>query len=476
MRKGKSTRLGSRFARQKTNNMLLQGGGAETLQDRGSIQTASNHTLNPYYNNNFIARWQEYVRWYATSWEARKIVDIPVQDALREPVELHGLEERDRDLLLESYMALELDKQLRRALVQERLLGGCVLLGVFKRPQEEETAEPLPLSEIAQGDLEAVNLVDVGRLSRPDYDTDPFSVAYDRIESLQVTGVQVHASRLCVFDGTPLLGRGSQMIMESFRYNPCGFGESVLAPLYDLLVRVIGTQQGAYHLVNLASVLVLAADNLRLLNATGSPAKAKLEEMAEQISIYRAAIVDLKGVEFKQHAASFGSVPELVMTFLQILSAGSDIPATRFLGQAPGGLNATGTSDLENYYNSIRAWQQTHIKPIQRKLFDWVGCSLWGGPVWLEKSKGLTFEYPPLWNQTALEKAQTESTVALFIRSLTELGVISAESALQELKDRGIFMSDVQPGDFMSMVGDTYETSETLETSLGRGFRAFTHE
>lgn len=468
----KQQRPGSRFARQVTKNTLLQGGGAETIQDRGSIQTASTHTLNPYYNNNFIARWQEYIRWYSTAWEARKIVDIPVQDALREPVELHGLDEKDRLLLEEKYVELQIDKQLKRALVQERLLGGCVMLGVFRRPQEEETARPLAIESIGQGDLAAVNVVDVGKLSRPDFETDAFSVDYDRVTQVQINGVVVHASRLCVLDGSPLLGRGSQMIMENFRYNPCGFGESVLAPLYDLLVRVVGTQQGAYHLVNLSSVLVLAAENLRMLNATGSPARAKLQEMAEQISIYRAAIVDAKGVEFKQHNASFGSVPELVMTFLQILSAGSDIPATRFLGEAPGGLNSTGRSDLENYYNMIRAWQQSHIMPIQRKLYDWVGASLWGGPAWLEKSKELTFEYPALWNQTALEKAQTESTVALFIQALAQSGLISPESALKELKDKGIVSPDTQIGDFLSGMAEGMD--EGMDVSLGDGFHAYT--
>lgn len=466
-------RIHRRTASQRTKNTLLRGAGGETLQDRGSLQTASQHTLHPYYNNNFIGRWQEYVRWYMTSWEARKIVDIPVQDALRESVELHGLMEEDKLRVEEKYAQLNLNNQLTRAMIQERLLGGSVLLGIFERPCDEETAEPLKYASLRAGDLKAVNVVDVSRLSRPVFDTDPFSCHYDKVDQLQVNAVQVHASRMCILDGKPLLGRGSQMILENFRYNPCGFGESVLAPLYDLLIRVIGTQQGAYHLVNLSSVLVMAADNLRMLNATGSPAKAKLEEMAEQISIYRAAIVDAKGVEFKQHSANFGSVPELVMTFLQLLSAGSDIPATRFLGQAPGGLNATGESDLENYYNSIAAWQKNHVMPAQRRLYDWVGASIWGGEVWRVKSKDLELVYPPLWNQTALEKAQTDSTVALFIRSLFEIGIIDISTAIGELKDREVFMTDVQAGDYLSA---SPGANETVENPLGGGFKAFTRE
>lgn len=51
------------------------------------------------------------------------------------------------------------------------------------------------------------------------------------------------------------------------------------------------------------------------------------------------------------------------MSFAQ-LQRGLDILATRFLGQAPGGLNATGESDLQNYYNMIDAFQRLVIGPL----------------------------------------------------------------------------------------------------------------
>ena len=69
--------------RQPIRNMMLDGGGASGNGDRGALQHAAQRTSNPYYSNNFLYRWQEYTRWYMTSWEARKIIDIPVDDALR---------------------------------------------------------------------------------------------------------------------------------------------------------------------------------------------------------------------------------------------------------------------------------------------------------------------------------------------------------------------------------------------------------
>ena len=78
--------------RQPIRNMMLDGGGASGNGDRGALQHAAQRTSNPYYSNNFLYRWQEYTRWYMTSWEARKIIDIPVDDALRLPFEITGVD------------------------------------------------------------------------------------------------------------------------------------------------------------------------------------------------------------------------------------------------------------------------------------------------------------------------------------------------------------------------------------------------
>ena len=435
----------------KTTNAMLTGAGAGTKQDRGSLQSGDNATLNPYFNNNFIARWQEYIRWYMTSWEARKLVDIPIQDALREPVEIAGIDEETSLKLMDAYEAFDADRQLRRALIQERLLGGSLILGVFTRPETEEVATRLHPSAIARGDLLALNVVDVSMLQRPVWVQDPFDPDFDRLGEITIQGVKTHTSRLIVFDGQSLLSRNRQILMGMTRVNPVGFGESVLAPLYDLLVRATGTQQGAYHLVNLASCLIIGVKELRVLKTINNKAVEKLEEIQEMLSIYRGAIVDGEDVDFRNYSASFGSVPELVMTFMQLLSAASDIPATRFLGQAPGGLNATGQADLENYYNNIRAWQQQHLKRAQRKLFDWFGAHLWGWKEWKQRSEKLELKYKPLWNISAMEQATVDNTYVQAINALVQAGIIDAPSAMEELKKRDIFKGEVAPGDPLAL-------------------------
>ncbi len=322
-RKGRARKTHNRAATKQTfQNTILRGVGGETLQDRSAHSSAAS-SLHPYFNNNFIARWREYVQLYMTSWEARKIVDIPIQDALREPVTIHGLSEIDLKKLMDGYEALNAEKQLRRALIQERLLGGALILPVLARGKDEDTDSQLSTVTILPGDLKTFNVIDISKLGRGEYEDDCFSPEYDQIKTLHINGTIVHASRLLIFDGAPLFNFSGQRVMENFRFNPVGMGESVLSTLYDTITRAIGTQQGAYHLVNLASCIVLACAELRSLSATNSPARAKLDEMAEQLSMYRAAIVDAKDVEFKQYSSNFGAVPELIMSFLQILAAGA---------------------------------------------------------------------------------------------------------------------------------------------------------
>lgn len=427
----------------KVGNTLLQGGGANSLQNRGANQTAAYYSTNPYFRNDFYSRWQEYVRMYYTSWEVQKIVDIVPNDAFRIPCEFKGFEdEEDKATFEKAWREYDIDNKFKMMATQERLLGGCVgLMGV--KSDKDDPSKPLNLNTVDRGDFTFLNVVPINQISLGDYNNDPFDKDFNSPETYLINGQTVHKSRLLLFDGAPLFNRTAMNILQNFRYNPAGFGESVIAPLYDALVREIGTQQAGYHLVNLASVLLVKGANTRMLKATNGGGYEALEEICEQISIYRGAVIDGKDVEITQHDASFGSVPELLMTYMQVLSAGSDIPAVRFLGEAPGGLNATGTADLENYYNNVAAFQQQRIKPKQLKFSRVFGRSIFGREKWERISKQFDIEYKPLWNMSAEQQANVDNTYSSMLDSSVSAGTITAEFANKEKKARGIFLTDM---------------------------------
>lgn len=449
--------VGNKKTRAKTGNTMLEGAGGNTLQDRGAIQYPAFWSMTPYDNNNFMLRWQTYTRLYYTSWEAKKIVEIPINDAFRIKPNLVGIEEEEKMALMNAMDKIGGWEKMRRCAIQERLLGGCaLLLGVADN--QDDPAKPIDKKSIDKGDLKFVNVVTINQISNPEYDMDPFSPGFDKPKYYFVNGIKTHVSRLIIFDGDPLFNYASQKIMQAYRVNPQGFGESVLASLWDSIIRCVGTQQAAYQLIQKASVTLVKSENLLNLEGTkkGDIAMQQLEDMARMLSIYRAAILKGKGVEIQETGSSFGSVPELLMSYIQILSAASDIPASRFIGQAPGGLNATGEGDLENYYNSIASYQESRLDPKYEKLFDILGPSVLGAERWAEVRKDFELEYESLWNLDGTEKASVDETTVRILTTLKEAGIVTPEFIVDEVNSKKIFSNPLNKDDIQDDMGVDY--------------------
>lgn len=69
-----------------------------------------------------------------------------------------------------------------------------------------------------------------------------------------------------------------------------------------------------------------------------------------------------------QKQLNFAQLPELMRQYLQIASGATDIPVTRLLGESPAGLNATGKSDLQYYYDNMAARQRVEFQPAMHCL------------------------------------------------------------------------------------------------------------
>lgn len=462
--------------RRRLRNTLVSGAGANTTGDRGAVQSTAYASNSPYYKNNFLERYQEYVNLYDTSWEARKIIDIPVDDAMRQPTIREGLSPEDEKLIADKWEEFGVERQLRRCMKQERLLGGSVLLAVMQLQNGEDLAQPLNEANMQPGDLLALNVIDLSKLSRSRVQFDPFSPDYDTVESLSIDGIEVNANRMVVFDGNALFGRNSQRLMQRMRFNPLGFGDSKLAPLWDVLMRSIGTQQGAYQLVNKASMLLMTVENLRAMKATDSVVEDKLRELVNQLSIYNAALIDGKGVTIDTKTTSFGSVPELLLTFTQFLAAASDIPVTRFMGSSAEGLNATGEGDARNYYDMVDSMRNNVRKPAERRIIDWIGYSTYGYNEWRVRSADLTLTYEPLWNLNAVEQATRDEIVVRMIANMFQIGMISADTAVEELNKRELFETRLEAEE--ALLDTTLPPSDTYGDAnafAGSGTTAVAH-
>jgi len=135
---------------------------------------------------------------------------------------------------------------------------------------------------------------------------------------------------------------------------------------------------------------------------------------------------------------------ELLLSYMQFIAAGSDIPISRFMGEAAKGLNASGEGDSRNYYDMVDSIIANTRKPAERKILDWIGISLYGYAAWKELSKELVLDYEPLWNLDAVQQATRDEIIVRMITSMYQAQMISAESAIAELKARELFETDME--------------------------------
>jgi phage-related protein (TIGR01555 family) len=412
--------------------------------DRGAWNSIPNYTGNPYDSTDFVYRWRQYVHLYETSWEARKIVRIIPEDALRKEWVVEGIDQDMARKIKARLDQLQFMQTLKRSLILERLLGGCLtFLGIESTEDNTEKAyHPKEGSRLA-----FCNAIPISRVSRLSWNTDPLDENYMRPQLFMVNGQEVHVSRCLVWDGEPLYDP-YDFALTNFRANISGFGPSKLAPIWDDIVKAVGTRQAAYQMIQTNNAILMMINDLQDLGGTAPGKKhlEKLKEVANSLSVYRAALIDGDKVDVKQHSASFGSVPELIITFIQILSAASDIPATRFLGQAPGGLNASGESDLENYYNVIDAFQRQRIEPQLRRMYDIIGFNLFKDQ-WKSERDKLEFVFPPLWNASELEEADKHTKQIDNAMKLFDAGMMSEAKVIEEMNAKKVFSVELDETD-----------------------------
>lgn len=164
------------------------------------------------------------------------------------------------------------------------------------------------------------------------------------------------------------------------------------------------------------------------------------------------------------------------------ISGAAEIPVTKLFGRSPSGLNATGESDLQNYYDMIAEKQEAVLRPILNKVLPPFIISTIGS-----LPEDFDFDFDPVAEPSDKERADlakcgTDNVVAAY-----NAGLISQRTALQELKQQsertGVWTnitdedieraSDTveQPGEMGGMFGgeESLETQAPVSVRQGVG-------
>ena len=176
-----------------------------------------------------------------------------------------------------------------------------------------------------------------------------------------------------------------------------------------------------------------------------------------------------RGDQIKNTQYTFTGLQEVYDSMCLDLSGASRIPVTKLFGRSPAGMNATGESDLRNYYDYVDTLREAKLRPILEKLLPVLAMSAWGAV-----PDGLDITFPPLWTPTAKEVAEIAKTKSEAIVSGYQAGLLNVDTAQKELKkladETGMFDS-ISEEEIAANAGKTYQDVTALRDPLaGMGY------
>ncbi len=157
-----------------------------------------------------------------------------------------------------------------------------------------------------------------------------------------------------------------------------------------------------------------------------------------------------KDDEFDTKTYTFSGLNDIYESFMLDIAGAAEIPVTKLFGRAPAGMNATGDSDLQNYYDMIGQKQTEQLQPVLDKLLPIMFISEFGSV-----PEDWDYSFNPVATPSENELAdivekKTNSIVNVFVQ-----GITSQKIALKELKQ----MSD-STGMFTNITDEDIENAD----------------
>lgn len=371
---------------------------------------------------------------------AATIAELPAREMVREwvnvqtddsdseteaPREAETIEERITagKRMLQRLDELHAQQAVFEALVWARVFGGSLIL--IGADDGKEMSEPL--AEDSVRTLDSLTVLDRWDVRIVKWDTDiksknnlggsnfnrPLTYAINETTAagggpVSIDAPAIHHSRFLRFDG-PLTSR--RRIRENGGWSDSIYSriEQVLADYgaaWGGIANVLQDfAQGVFKMENLNALL--AADT----NTTENKVLSRLKYLDMCRSTVRAIPIDAKLEDFERKQTPLSGIPETLDRFALRLATAARMPVSLLLGQSPAGLQATGDADIRFFYDAIKSYQQTNLRPRLEYLLRLVWKSA-DGPTQGKEPENWSFGFNDLWQLTDEQKAGVRKTQA----------------------------------------------------------------
>lgn len=390
---------------------------------------------------------------YRGDWIARKIINIPAQDATREWRTWHT-DKEDITTIEEGERDFNIRVKVKSALIRARLYGGAaILMGV----EQGTVDQPLEVEKIKKDALKFLHVVSKWELSAGEIDWDAGSDNYGLPKyymRAQGDGIKIHPSRVVRFLGNEV----PDVVLSN------GWGDSVLQAVNDAIIAAGMTTAAGAQLLS-----ELKMDIVKIPSLTSSLAnKQYAQRLTDRFglasvtkSLYNVMLLD-GAEEWERITANLTGLPDTLRMYLMIASGAADIPSTRMLGQSPAGLSSTGESDLRNYYDHVKSEQNTTIQPAMTVLDEVFIRSILG----TADPDSVKYKWTPLWQLDEQQRSTVIGQKSTAFQIDVTAGLIPPE-VLRDARINQLVEDGVYPG--LEQILDEYGPLDPIDEEPAPG-------
>lgn len=346
-----------------------------------------------------------------------KIIDAPAEEALKHGFDLNLKSDELNAFVEDALDDLEWEEKAATAIKWARLYGGALIVMLIDDGRGLE--EPVDWEHIRSIDElrvyeRSIVQPDYASLYQQDYGGKGVGNRVSKFgqpEYYYVSSIygsfKVHESRCLVFRNGVLPEQTSNAtylfwgmpeyvrIRRALRETVTAHTDSV-----KLLERSV---QAIYSMKGLASLLTTDDGENQVLK--------RLQLVDTSRGLLNSIAIDSEGEQYDFKTFQFSGVKDVIDATCNMLSALTNIPQTILFGRSPAGMNATGDSDFESYYNFVEKIQRLMLKRNLRTLLDVVfRAGIASGDVAEEPDYKL--EFKPLWSLSDTEQAAVDQTKA----------------------------------------------------------------
>lgn len=322
------------------------------------------------------------------------------------------------------FKRLNVQKVLHEVAEMVGYFGGCL---VYIDTGADDATLQLKLNisnksdELGIKKVRALRVIDPINVYAGQYNSsDPLRADFYKPEYWYVMGKKVHSSRLLRFVANEV----PQLYKPLYNF----FGIPQAQILWDYVMHFNTCRVATAEMLTKFSMTVMKTQMSETLTQMGGEQELmkRLQLLARTRNNNSVIAIDMQDEDIIKVETPLGGLTDIGKQALEFLAALNRTPAVKLLGISPSGFNATGESDIRNYYDHIKGQREKVFGPAMETLLKIVQLNVTG-----EIDKEITFEWDELGQEDEAAIASLQKTKADTLAVLLDRNIISQEEGRQ---------------------------------------------